>query len=129
MRRWMSMAVACVTIGCSKAPAEPESPATLPDAYAGQWRSVTPSLEFVRLSVASTSSEMGVLAARLAFSGVALDGRGRIVGDSLVMGMSVIGTTVQTRTLVAHASDARTLRVQVRADAGAPLDLTFVRDD
>jgi len=37
------------------------------------WCSVTPSLEFIRLSVYSKSSE-GVLAARLAFSGVAWEG-------------------------------------------------------
>ncbi|MFN8582664.1 MAG: hypothetical protein U0163_17020 [Gemmatimonadaceae bacterium] len=48
---------------------------------------MTPSLEFLGLSVSSKSSEMGVLGARLTFSGVAWEGGGRIDGDSLVASM------------------------------------------
>ena len=103
--------------------------AALPDAFAGTWRSVTPSFLFVRLSVSSTSSETCGVVARLTFSGVAWEGSGRITGDSLVLRMSNAGSAVPTGTVVVHPSDARTLRVQVRPESGAPMDLTFVRDN
>jgi len=68
----MMVVAACVTIACSSsAPAAPAEAAASPDTFAGAWRSVTSSLEFMRLTVASTSSERGALAARLTFSGVA----------------------------------------------------------
>jgi hypothetical protein len=127
MLRLAMTVAACTVIRCGSGFVGPESHA-LPDAFAGAWRSVTPSFEFVRLSVFSTSEACGV-AARLTFSGVAWEGSGRIADDSLVLQMSTVGSAVPTRTVVAHANDARTLRVQMRPESGAPLDLTFVRDD
>ena len=131
MIRWMSITAAlCLTVGCSdvmsdSAPLTPPAP----DAFAGAWRSVTPSLEFIRLTVASKSSEQGVLAARLTFSGVAWEGSGRITGDSVVAGMMMAGTTTSSGVIVARVPDARTLRVQVRPTAAPAIDLTFIRED
>lgn len=130
MMRWVSvMTLLCATIGCSAGPAETALRASSPDAFAGAWRSVTPSFEFIGLSVNSKSSEPGVLAARLTFSGVAWEGGGRLEGDSLVAGMAVVGTPTVSGVIVAHARGAQTLRVQFRPAAAAPLDLTFVRQD
>ncbi len=102
-----------------------------PESFTGAWRSVTPSLEFIRLSVASKSSEMGVLTTRLALSGVAWEGSGRIEGDSLVATMSIAGMPGASSVFVARVRDARTLRVQMRPTASttAPLDLTLVREE
>ncbi len=119
----------CATIGCASGPAAPQVQPTSADAFAGAWRSVTPSLEFMRLTVASTSSERGGLAARLTFSGVAWEGGGRIAGDSLVLDMAMTGSITPTGVMVAHATDARTLRVRLSPQGGVPLHLTFVRDD
>ena len=105
------------------------SPSASPVAFAGAWRSVTPSLEFIRLSVVSTSSRQGVLAARLTLSGVAMEGAGRIDGDSLVVDMTVAGTTQSTGTLVARARDPQTLLAHMRSAAATPIDLTLVRDE
>ena len=66
--------------------------------------------------------------ARLTFSGVAWEGDGRIVGDSLVFPMSTAGSAVPAGTVVVHPRDARTVSVQVRPESGTTLDLTFVRD-
>jgi hypothetical protein len=125
-----------VVAGCSRtsepvsaaSPPETVSEAPSPSTFAGVWRSVTPGLEFIRLSVHSKSSEEGVLAARLTFSGVAWEGGGRIVGDSLVTIMAVVGTTA-SGVMVARAADAQTLRVQMRPTSGAVTDLMFVRDN
>jgi hypothetical protein len=128
--RWVSvMMLLCATIGCSAGPAETAFTASSPDAFAGAWRCVTPSLEFIELSVNSKSSEMGVLGARLTFSGIAWEGGGRIEGDSLVAAMTVVGARTASGVIVAHARDARTLRVRFRSGAAAPLDLTFIRQD
>jgi hypothetical protein len=129
MIRWMMVLAACATIACASDPAAPQVQATSPDAFAGAWRSVTSSLEFMRLTVASTSSERGVLAARLTFSGVAWEGGGRIAGDSLVLDMSMPGSITPTGVMVAHLTDIRTLRVTLSPQGGVPLHLTFVRDD
>jgi hypothetical protein len=140
MIRLTSVLIAvCVAAGCSTGttgPAEASPPGTVvkapsPEAFAGTWRSVTPSLEFIGLSVASKSSEMGVLAARLTFSGVAWEGSGRIEGDSLVANMAVIHTETPTRVIVVQARDARTLRLQMRTTVAGPtgLDLTLVREN
>jgi len=129
MIRWTMVVAACSTIACASGPAAPHVQATSPDAFAGAWRSVTSSLEFMRLTVASTSSERGVLAARLTFSGVAWEGGGRIVGDSLVLDMSMAGSITPTGVMVAHTTDTRTLRVRLSPQGGVPLHLTFVRDD
>lgn len=131
--RWVSvMTLLCATTGCAVGPTGPSDPAfkaASPAAFAGAWRSVTPSLEFIGLFVTSKSSEMGVLAARLTFSGVGWDGRGRIEGDSLVADMTMIGAPTASGVIVAHARDAQTLRVRFRPGAAAALDLTFVRED
>jgi len=137
-RRRMAAALALgAALGCAHQSTDPtaDRDASLgktPDAsvttFAGAWRSVTPSLEFVRLSVVSLSREQGALAARLTLSGVALDGSARIDGDSLVAGMTYGGTQTG-RVLVARARDAQTLLVQLRSPDAAPLALTFVRED
>ena len=133
MIRWMSaIVVVCTTTGCGGTTG-PASLGTvvkvpLPEAFAGTWRSVTPSFEFIGLSVQSKSSEMGVLAARLTLSGVAWEGAGRIDGDSLVLDMTVAGTTTPTGLIVARASDARTLRLRMKPAAAPATDLTFVRE-
>jgi hypothetical protein len=129
MLRWMLAVTACAAIACSSsAPAAPVAEAASPDTFAGTWRSVTSSLEFMRLTVASTSSERGALAARLTFSGVAWEGSGRIAGDSLVLDMAMPGSITPTGVMVAHPSDAQTLRVRLSPQGGVPLNLTFVRD-
>lgn len=132
MRSVSVMTLLCATIGCAVGPAGPAETAfkaSSPAAFAGAWRSVTPSREFIGLSVTSKSSEMGVLGARLTFSGVAWEGGGRIDGDSLVAPMTMVGGSIASGVIVAHARDAQTLRVQFRSGAPAPLDLTFVRED
>ena len=131
--RWVSiLTLLSATIGCtdrSAGPAETAPKVAQPEAFAGSWRSVTPPLEFIGLTVASKSSEIGVLAARLTFSGVYWEGSGRIDGDSLVANMTVVGATTPSGVIVAHASDAQTLRVQFRSATAAPLELTFARED
>ena len=139
MNRWVSVMVAAfAATGCSRGTSEPAAQTSPPETvsqlpspatFAGQWRSVTPSLEFIGLSLSSKSSEAGALAARLTFSGVYWDGGGRIQGDSLVASMTVVGATAPTGVLVARAPDAKTLRVQLRPAAGSVTDLTFVREN
>ena len=128
--RWTYAAVAmCLTLGCASGPTESALEPTAPESFVGSWRSVTPSLEFIRLSVASKASEMGVLAARLTLSGVAWEGAGRTDGDSLIANMTVGGVGAAGSVIVAHAPDARTLRVRMRPTTGAATELTFVRDN
>jgi hypothetical protein len=138
MIRWMSVVVAlCATPACSgstsdaaRVPSSPEAPLPFStDAFVGTWRSVTPSLEFIRLSVVSKSSEIGVLGARLTFSGVAWEGSGRIDGDSLVANMSIAGSTGSSSMLVIRARDARTLLIQQRHAPAPSLDLTLIREN
>ena len=135
--RWISVVVLLSAVaGCSRtsepvsagSPPETVSQAPPPSTFTGMWRSVTPGLEFIRLSVHSKSSDEGVLAARLTFSGVAWEGGGRIAGDSLVTIMAITGTTA-TAIMVARAGDAQTLRVQMRPISGSVTDLTFVREN
>ena len=135
--RWISVVVVLSAAGgCSRSsepmsaasPPETVSQAPSPSTFAGVWRSVTPGLEFIRLSVHSKSSEEGVLAARLTFSGVAWEGGGRIAGDSLVTIMAIVGTTA-SGVMVAREGDAQTLRVRMRPTTGAVTDLTFVREN
>jgi hypothetical protein len=84
----------------------------------------------MQLSVYSKSSQKGVLGTRLTFSGVAWEGGGRIDGDSLVSTMTVTTASSPTASLVVRATDARTLRAQMRTGTGQlPLDLTFVRQE
>ena len=134
MIRWMfAIVVMCTTTGCGGTTGPASQGAVVkvpsPEAFAGTWRSVTPSFEFIGLSVQSKSSEMGVLAARLTLSGVAWEGAGRIDGDSLVLDMTVAGTTTPTGLIVARASDARTLRLRMKPAAAPATDLTFVREN
>ena len=132
MRRLSVMSMLCAMIGCAVGPAGPAETAVKvpsPEAFAGAWRSVTPSLEFMGLSVASKSSEMGAFGLRLTFSGVAWEGSGRIEGDSLVAAMTLGGAPTASGVFVARARDAQTLRAQFRPQSAAPLDLTFVRED
>jgi hypothetical protein len=133
MRRSVSvMLLLCATTGCAVGPAGPEATAverSSPAAFTGEWRSVTPSLEFIRLSLASKSSEMGVVAARLTFSGVYWEGAGRSEGDSLVAGMTIVGAASPSGVFVAHARDARTLEMTFRPRAAPPLEVTFVREE
>lgn len=128
MRRVTLVMLACATIGCSSGPEDMFKP-PLPDAFAGSWRSVTPPLEFLRLSVTSLSSQQGVLEVQLAFSGVAWEGAGRIDGDSLVADMAVAGVPTPSGLLVAHVRDAQTLLVRFRSGTAAPLDVTFAREN
>ena len=138
MIRWMSVAVVvCAVAGCSNGttdpPADASAPggaATVPSAstFAGVWRCVTPSLEFIRLTVASTSSQMGVLAARLTFSGVAWEGSGRIEGDAFVSNMAVVGVSDATGVMVARSRDGASLTVQMRPTTGVTTELSFVRE-
>ena len=134
IRRSSAMIALLASIACSSRTTEANPSTTTPtaDAFAGAWRSVTPSLEFVRLTIAPKSSEQGALAARLTLSGVAMEGSGRIVGDSLVIPMLAAGSVQPTGVLVAHVRDGGTLAVQVRPPAIAsvsPLDLTLVREN
>ena len=138
MHRLLSVVVALTLASACSPSTEPpadESPAetlaqTRPthDTFAGTWRSVTPSAEFIRLTVHSLSSQQGVLGARLTFSGVAWEGSGRIEGDELVANMAVLGATEATGVMRAQATDARSLRVQLRNGSAAPLELAFVRE-
>ena len=120
---------ACTTIRCGSGFIGPDSHAAFPDAFAGSWRSVTPSFLFVRFSVTSTSGETCGVVARLTFSGVAWEGSGQVAGDSLVVRMTNAGSAVPAGTVVAHPSESRMLRVQVRPESAAPVDLSFVPDD
>lgn len=142
IRRMSAIAALCAAAGCGPAstesktadtPTKPAVGAVSADAFAGTWRCVTPSLEFIGLSVVSKSSQQGVLGARLTFSGVYWEGSGRIDADSLVANMTVVGASAPGAVLVARARDSLTLRVQMQRVTGAPpaapLDLTFVRDE
>jgi hypothetical protein len=137
MIRLMSVVALCATVGCSGS-SEPDldggsppspSPTVLPETFAGAWQSVTPSLEFVRLSVSSKSSQQGVLGARLTLSGLAWEGSGRIEGDSLVLTMGLAGVEAPSGAMVVRASATGTLRAQLRPSAGQTTDLSFVRQD
>ncbi len=127
LRFGLTVATTCTVIRCGSGFVGPD--AQVPDAFAGAWRSVTPSFLFVRLSFSSSSDETCGVSARLTFSGVAWEGSGRITGDSLVLRMSTGGSTAPAGSVVVHAGDAQTLSVQVRPESGAPTDLTFVRDN
>jgi len=133
MTRWMTAAALVSALACAGSVTEREADVRTasPDAFAGAWRSMTPPLEFIRLSVSSTSSEMGTLAARLTFSGVAWEGRGRIDGDSLVIPMRIPGATVDVGAIVARPADAQGLRLQVRpavTSSFAATEVMLVRD-
>ena len=127
IRRTPIMIILVASLACSSRATEAASAPHPPDAFAGSWRSVTPSYEFVRLTVASMSSEMGALGARLTLSGVAWEGSGRITGDSLVMNMTTAGSSQPTGVLVVRVRAGETLSAQMRPTSAQPLDLTLVR--
>ena len=130
MLRLASAVAACTIIRCGSGFVGLDSRAVLPDAFAGSWRSVTPSFLFVRFLFTSTSGESCDVVGRLTLSGVAWEGSGQVAGDSLVLRMTNAGSAVPAGTVVAHPSESRTLRLQVRPEsAAAPLDLTFVREN
>lgn len=129
--RSLCAGIALFVVGCSAHPVGTNRSAATPasvESFAGTWRSTTPSLEFIGLSVVSKSSEQGALGIRLTLSGLAWDGTGRIDGDSLVAPMFVSGTTQPTGTLVVHAPDALTLAARVGSASAPSLRLTFVRE-
>ena len=116
-------------LACASGSTEAVPVAPGPDAFAGRWQSTTPSLEFVRLSIASLSSDRGAFGARLTFSGVAWEGRGRIEGDSLVVPVALPGATQPSGVLVAKVREGQGLVARLRADgAPSPLDITLVRE-
>ena len=128
-RRTSAILFLAGALACASGSTEAVSVAPSPDVFAGTWQSTTPSLEFVRLAVTSLSSEQGALGARLTFSGVAWEGRGRIVGDSLVVPVALIGATQPTGTLVARIREGQSLAARLRTDgAASSLDLTLVRE-
>ena len=129
IRRTSLMIALLASLACSSRATEATPSPQPPDAFAGSWRSVTPSYEFVRLTVASMSSEMGALGARLTLSGVAWEGSGRITGDSLVMNMMTAGSSQPTGVIVVRVREAQTLTMQMRPASAAPLDLTLVREN
>jgi hypothetical protein len=127
-RRTFAALALIAAIGCSSRATE-APPAPTADDFAGTWRSVTPPLEFIRLSIVSKSSEMGALGARLTLSGMAWEGSGRIAGDSLVISMVSAGSTQPTGVIVVRAGSGRSLSVQMRPTSAAPVDLTLVREN
>ena len=128
MRRWVVMLglIGSIT-ACSNGGSEPVVGARH-ELFAGEWRSVTPTLEFLRLTLQSKSSERDVLAARLTFSGVYWEGSGRIDGDSLVLHMTRVGPSAEG-TLVARIDESGTLRTVLESRGGPGLSVDFVREN
>ena len=132
MGRLVVAGIAVVTLGCGGFVSEPgkaaaQTKVATADAFLGSCNSVTPSYDFIRLSIASLSIQQGALGARLTLSGVAFDGSARIDGDSLVATLSLSGSSEPNAILVARAKDATRLTAQLRTASGAPLSLTFVK--
>ena len=129
IRRTFIMIASLASLACSSRATEATPTPLSADAFAGTWRSVTPSYEFIRLTVASKSSEMGALGARLTLSGVAWEGSGRITGDSLVMSMMNAGSTQPVGVLVVRVREGQTLSAQMRPASAGSLELTLVREN
>ena len=129
LRRTCATLALTGALACASGSTEAVSVAPGPDVFAGAWQSTTPSLEFVRLSITPLSSEQGSLGARLTFSGVAWEGRGRVEGDSLVVPVALLGATQPSGTLVARVRAGQSLAARLRTDgAASPLVLTLVRE-
>lgn len=128
MRRWITiLSLVGLNAGCGDGGTAAIQ--SLPhEAFVGEWRSVTPQLEFVRLTVHSKSSEQGALAARLTFSGVYWEGSGRIDDDSLILSMTIAGDPHAGRTVVARIEGGDTLQAQLRPSAGSEMAITFIRE-
>ncbi len=131
MNRWkLALSVLMATTACSADKGCCEAGTVFPTVYVGEWRSVTPNLEFVRLTVRSKSGEQGVLASRLTYSGVYWEGDGRVHGDSLVTNMNVPGISGPATRLVMRSSpDENTLQVRHDTQGGQPVTLTFIREN
>jgi hypothetical protein len=128
MNRVLSVLFVLVAgFGCSSSPSEAPLDAVPPEVFVGSWRSVSKGLEFIRLTVHSKSSEQGVLAARMTFSGVAWEGSGRIDADSLHAAMALGVEPHATGTMVARASEGG-LRVHMKSNEGNRVEIWFVRD-
>lgn len=128
MKRLVAVASLVLGLGCGGSPFENGNvPAADPAQFVGVWRSVTPSFEFVGLSVFATS-QPGVLAARLTLSGIALDATGRIEADSLVA-TTTTGSGQPAGTLALRALADHTLSAELRPNGGGTAqNLAFVRE-
>lgn len=128
MKRLLAIVLGVITMGCANAPTTVKRAVAKPELVVGVWRSVTPSYEFVRLAVYTTSSRADVLAARLTLSGSIWDGSGRIDADSVVAAMNLSGQSVATGAMTLRGRDGQTLDAQLRPLGGAPVSLSFVRE-
>ena len=129
IRRTFALLTLLASFGCSSRATEATPPTASADTFAGSWRSVTPPVEFIRLTIASKSSEQGALAARLTLSGMAWEGSGRIAGDSLAISMVSAGSTQPTGVIVVRAGAGGSLSVHMRPASAAPTELTLVREN
>ena len=128
MRRWaVIVGLSGAIVACSGGGSEPVT-AVGHELFAGEWRSITPTLEFLRLTVESKSSERDVLGARLTFSGVAWEGSGTIAGDSLLLQMTIEGHAEAVRTLVARVVEGGVLRTRLESGTAPALGVDFVRE-
>ncbi len=132
IRLLSALVILGTVVGCSGRPTEsgPEArqlTAVTADAFMGTWRSVTPSTEFIRLTVNPLSREQGMFGARLTFSGVMWEGSGRVDGDALVTSMTMIGASSPTGQMTARLRDG-TLSVTLKSP-GATTNLSFVREN
>jgi hypothetical protein len=129
MRGTVAALVLTGVLACSSGSTETVAVVPMPDTFAGAWQSTTPSLEFVRLSISSLSSEQSAFGARLTLSGVAWEGRGRIDGDSLVVPVAVSGSAEPRGMLVVHVREGQTLAARLQSGGEATrLELTLVRE-
>src|ERR1700761_1831439 len=101
MKRLVALTTFATALGCGSSTATvPRSRSVDATAFVGNWRSVTPSLEFARLSVHSMSSREGAIAARLTLSGVALEASDTPDADSVVASTSTVGGSASVGQLV-----------------------------
>ena len=128
MKRWVVMLGLTGTLAACTHEGSEGIVAVRPEVFAGEWRSVTPTLEFLRLTVQSKSSERDALAARLTFSGVAWEGSGTIAGDSLLLQMTIAGHAEPVRILVARVGEGGVLRTRFESGTAPALVVDFVRD-
>ena len=129
LRRMSVLAALSAAMGCSTGAADPATNLTAaPEAFVGAWRSVTPSTEFIRLTINPTAGPATRLGARLTFSGVALDGLGQIEGDSAVLTLSSSPLSSKMNMYVLRASDANHLTLQERPATTGGLRLTLERE-
>ncbi len=129
MHRSSSAAILALTLACGGAPSETPARAASLESFVGEWQSVTPSYEFIHLSLLPISSDQHALGARLTLSGLAWEGHAQIDADSLVAQMSPRGTAMATSTVVLHARDARTLRLYARSGNATAFTITLARDE